>query len=225
MENRMAMEKIRVLIVDDHLLFSSGVRVLLEQSDQFIVLGEVADGLEGVKRTESLKPDIVLMDIHMPGISGREVLRLIGESAPEAKVVMLTVSEDANDLIECLREGAAGYILKNIAADTLVDALLKIHRGESIISPKMTSRLVRHLQAQQPDEVVIEAQREEMSPREKEVLRGLARGQTNRELAAALGVAESTVKIHIQNIFKKTCLRSRVQAALYAVEHGYADKP
>ncbi|MBF1163471.1 response regulator transcription factor [Dechloromonas agitata] len=221
----MAMEKIRVLIVDDHLLFSSGVRVLLEQSDQFIVLGEVADGLEGVKRTESLKPDIVLMDIHMPGISGREALRLIGESAPEAKVVMLTVSEDANDLIECLREGAAGYILKNIAADTLVDALLKIHRGESIISPKMTSRLVRHLQAQQPDEVVIEAQREEMSPREKEVLRGLARGQTNRELAAALGVAESTVKIHIQNIFKKTCLRSRVQAALYAVEHGYADKP
>lgn len=225
MENRMTMEKIRVLIVDDHLLFSSGVRVLLEQSDQFIVLGEVADGLEGVKRTESLKPDIVLMDIHMPGISGREALRLIGESAPEAKVVMLTVSEDANDLIECLREGAAGYILKNIAADTLVDALLKIHRGESIISPKMTSRLVRHLQAQQPDEVVIEAQREEMSPREKEVLRGLARGQTNRELAAALGVAESTVKIHIQNIFKKTCLRSRVQAALYAVEHGYADKP
>ena len=225
MENRMAMEKIRVLIVDDHLLFSSGVRVLLEQSDQFIVLGEVADGLEGVKRTESLKPDIVLMDIHMPGISGREALRLIRESAPEAKVVMLTVSEDANDLIECLREGAAGYILKNIAADTLVDALLKIHRGESIISPKMTSRLVRHLQAQQPDEVVIEAQREEMSPREKEVLRGLARGQTNRELAAALGVAESTVKIHIQNIFKKTCLRSRVQAALYAVEHGYADKP
>ena len=225
MENRMAMEKIRVLIVDDHLLFSSGVRVLLEQSDQFIVLGEVADGLEGVKRTESLKPDIVLMDIHMPGISGREALRLIGESAPEAKVVMLTVSEDANDLIECLREGAAGYILKNIAADTLVDALLKIHRGESIISPKMTSRLVRHLQAQQPDEVVIEAQREEMSPREKEVLRGLARGQTNRELAAELGVAESTVKIHIQNIFKKTCLRSRVQAALYAVEHGYADKP
>lgn len=225
MENRMAMEKIRVLIVNDHLLFSSGVRVLLEQSDQFIVLGEVADGLEGVKRTESLKPDIVLMDIHMPGISGREALRLIGESAPEAKVVMLTVSEDANDLIECLREGAAGYILKNIAADTLVDALLKIHRGESIISPKMTSRLVRHLQAQQPDEVVIEAQREEMSPREKEVLRGLARGQTNRELAAALGVAESTVKIHIQNIFKKTCLRSRVQAALYAVEHGYADKP
>ena len=225
MENRMAMEKIRVLIVDDHLLFSSGVRVLLEQSDQFIVLGEVADGLEGVKRTESLKPDIVLMDIHMPGISGHEALRLIGESAPEAKVVMLTVSEDANDLIECLREGAAGYILKNIAADTLVDALLKIHRGESIISPKMTSRLVRHLQAQQPDEVVIEAQREEMSPREKEVLRGLARGQTNRELAAELGVAESTVKIHIQNIFKKTCLRSRVQAALYAVEHGYADKP
>lgn len=225
MENRMAMEKIRVLIVDDHLLFSSGVRVLLEQGDQFLVLGEVADGLEGVKRTESLKPDIVLMDIHMPGISGREALKLIGESAPDAKVVMLTVSEDANDLIECLREGAAGYILKNIAADTLVDALLKIHRGESIISPKMTSRLVRHLQAQQPGEVAIDAQREEMSPREKEVLRGLARGQTNRELAAELGVAESTVKIHIQNIFKKTCLRSRVQAALYAVEHGYADKP
>ena len=225
MENRMAMEKIRVLIVDDHLLFSSGVSVLLEQGDQFLVLGEVADGLEGVKRTESLKPDIVLMDIHMPGISGREALKLIGESAPDAKVVMLTVSEDANDLIECLREGAAGYILKNIAADTLVDALLKIHRGESIISPKMTSRLVRHLQAQQPGEIAIDAQREEMSPREKEVLRGLARGQTNRELAAELGVAESTVKIHIQNIFKKTCLRSRVQAALYAVEHGYADKP
>lgn len=219
-----AMEKIRVLIVDDHLLFSSGVRVLLEQNEQFLVLGEISDGLEGVKRTESLKPDIVLMDIHMPGISGREALKLIGESAPEVKVLMLTVSEDTGDLVECLRAGAAGYVLKNIAADTLVDALLKVHRGESVISPKMTSRLIRDFRAQQPPGVVIEPRREEMSPREQEILRGLAKGQTNREIALELGVAESTVKIHIQNIFKKAGLRGRVQAALYAVEHGYAEK-
>jgi two-component system nitrate/nitrite response regulator NarL len=219
-----AMEKIRVLIVDDHLLFSSGVRVLLEQNEQFLVLGEISDGLEGVKRTESLKPDIVLMDIHMPGISGREALKLIGESAPEVKVLMLTVSEDTGDLVECLRAGAAGYVLKNIAADTLVDALLKVHRGESVISPKMTSRLIRDFRAQQPPGVAIEPRREEMSPREQEILRGLAKGQTNREIALELGVAESTVKIHIQNIFKKAGLRGRVQAALYAVEHGYAEK-
>ena len=218
------MEKIRILIVDDHLLFSSGVRVLLEQHEEFLVLGEVSDGLEGVKRTESLKPDIVLMDIHMPGISGREALKLIGESAPEVKVLMLTVSEDTGDLVECLRAGAAGYVLKNIAADTLVDALLKVQRGESVISPKMTSRQIRDFRAQQPAGVVIESRRDEMSPREQEILRGLAKGQTNRELASELGVAESTVKIHIQNIFKKAGLRGRVQAALYAVEHGYADK-
>ena len=121
--------------------------------------------------------------------------------------------------------GAAGYVLKKIAADTLADALLKVQRGESVISPKMTSRLVRDFQARHPTDIVaVEPRQDGISPREQETLCGLAKGWTNSEIAAELGVAESTVKAHIQNIFKKAGLRTRVRAALYAVEHGFTDQ-
>lgn len=221
------MKPIRVLIVDDHTLFRSGIKLLLQRQKEFEVVGEAGDGLEGVKRAKSLKPDVVLLDLHMPGISGREAVSLIAEEAPETRVVMLTVSEDAEDLIDCLRAGAAGYLLKNIETDYLVNAIQGAVRGESIISPLMTGKLVQGLRTQPRTETPsqqAEGELEKLTPREKEIITLLAKGASNKEMARVLNVAESTVKIHVQSILKKLNLTSRVQAAVYAVEHGLAQK-
>lgn len=214
------MEKIRVLLVDDHTLFRSGIKSLLQRHDEFEVVDEAGDGLEGIKRAKSLRPDIVLLDLHMPGISGKEAVKLILEEVPDANVLMLTVSEDAEDLIETLRAGATGYLLKNIDTEALVDAIRRAARGESVVSPQMTAKLVQGVRGQA--KVAAPGDHEKLSPREREILVCLARGESNKEIARDLDLAESTVKIHIQNIFKKLHLSSRVQAALYAVEHGFA---
>ncbi|MCE5180659.1 MAG: response regulator transcription factor [Betaproteobacteria bacterium] len=219
-------QPIRVLIVDDHTLFRSGIKALLLRHKNFEVVGEAGDGLEGLKRAKSLQPNVVLLDLHMPGITGREAVQLIVEEVPETRVVMLTVSEDAEDLVDCLRAGASGYLLKNIETDYLIDAIQRVANGESIMSPQMTGKLVREFRTQpkggaapQPGE-----EHEKLSPREKEIITHLARGASNKEVARALGVAESTVKIHVQSILKKLNLTSRVQAAVYAVEHGLVPK-
>lgn len=213
-------EKIRVLIVDDHTLFRSGIKSLLQRHDDFDVVDEAGDGLEGIKRAKSLRPDVVLLDLHMPGISGREAVRLIVEEVPGVNVLMLTVSEDAEDLLETLRAGASGYLLKNIETETLIDAVRRTARGESVVSPQMTAKLIQGVRSQ-PRTVAAVAEKEKLSPREREILGCLARGESNKEIARALDLAESTVKIHVQNIFKKLNLSSRVQAAVYAVENGF----
>ena len=217
---------IRVLIVDDHALFRSGIRSLLRRHTEFEVIDDIADGLEGIKRARSLRPDVVLLDIHMPGLSGREALRCIVESVPRIRVLMLTVSEDINDLLDCLEAGAAGYLLKNIGTATLVDALHRATRGESIVSPQMTALLIERCRrpgAEEQPPVREEAVR--LTGREREVLGRLAAGDSNREIAENLGLAESTVKIHLQSIFRKFNLGSRTQAVVYAAEHGLLDAP
>lgn len=210
---------IRILLIDDHTLFRSGIKSLLQRQPDFEVVGEAGDGLEGVKRAKLLAPDVVLLDLHMPGVSGRDAVRLIAEEAPGAHIIMLTVSEDAEDLIDCLRAGAQGYLLKNIDTDFLLDALRHAAAGESVMSPQMTAKLMasvrKPLRESRPPE-----EKERLSPREREIMTWLARGASNKEMARALDLAESTVKIHIQNILKKLNLSSRVQAAVYAVEHG-----
>lgn len=219
------MNPIRVLIVDDHTLFRSGIKALLQRQAGFEVVGEAADGLEGLKRAKSLKPDVVLLDLHMPGISGREAAKLIVEEAPETRVVMLTVSEDAEDLLEALKAGAHGYLLKNIDTEFLLDSIRRAAKGESVMSTQLTSKLVHGLQslARKTQSPQIE-DKEKLSQREKEILFLLAQGASNKEMARQLNVAESTVKIHVQNILRKLNLSSRVQAAVYAVEHGFAQK-
>lgn len=213
-------EKIRVLIVDDHTLFRSGIKSLLQRHDEFEIVEEAGDGLEGVKRAKSLQPDVVLLDLHMPGISGREAVKLIVEEVPQTNVLMLTVSEDAEDLLETLRAGAIGYLLKNIETETLIDAIRRAGRGESIISPQMTAKLIQGVRSQSRASHAL-LEKEKLSPRERDILVCLARGESNKEIARALELAESTVKIHVQNVFKKLNFTSRVQAAVYAVEHGF----
>ncbi|HWI13701.1 MAG TPA: response regulator transcription factor [Burkholderiales bacterium] len=215
--------KIRILLVDDHNLFRSGVKALLSRQPDFEVVGEAADGLEGYKRAKQLHPDVVLLDLDMPGISGREAVRMITEELPQVNVLMLTVSESAEDLVHCLKAGARGYLLKNIDADFFSDAVRRAARGEAVVAPAMTTKLVAGLQ-KPPHEGAASAAmaHDKLSPREREILTLLASGASNKEIARDLGVAESTVKIHVQGILRKLNLTSRVQAAVYAVESGIA---
>jgi len=216
-------DPIRILLVDDHALFRSGIRSLLQRHTEFDIVGEAGDGMEGVKRAAQLKPDVVLLDLHMPGLTGREAARLIAEEAPGSHVLMLTVSEDADDLIDTLRAGACGYLLKNIEADTLVAAIRTAAQGESVVSPQMMGKLLQGVRGEpHPKRPAAGAASEldKLSPREREILAFIARGQSNKEIARELDVAESTVKIHVQNLLRKLNLTSRVQAAVLAVEQG-----
>lgn len=208
---------IRVLIIDDHNLFRSGVRSLLQREAEFQIVGEAGSAEEGINLAAQECPDVVLMDLHMPGCAGAEAVMKMMARVPKARVLMLTVSEDAQDLMETLRAGAVGYLLKNIETSALVDALHRVVQGESVISPQMTSKLVAGVRKQGNNDTHV---REKLSPREKEILGGLAKGESNKEIARNIGLSESTVKIHVQNIFKKLNITSRVQAAVYAVEQG-----
>jgi two-component system, NarL family, nitrate/nitrite response regulator NarL len=216
-------DKVRILLVDDHNLFRSGVKALLSRQPDFEVIGEAADGLEGLKRAKQLRPDVVLLDVDMPGIGGRQAVKMLIEELPQVHVLMLTVSENADDLLECLKAGARGYLLKNIETDYLVDSIRRAARGEAVVAPRMTAKLVAGLQTGSRETVGAHAgEREKISPREREILVLLARGASNKEMARELSLAESTIKIHVQNILRKLNLSSRVQAAVYAVESGIA---
>ncbi len=214
------MNPIRVLIVDDHTLFRSGIKLLLQRQEGFEVVGEAGDGLEGVKRAKQLKPDVVLLDLHMPGTSGLEAIPLLREEVPRAEVIMLTVSEDAEDLLDALRAGARGYLLKNIETDFLLDSIRRAVNGESVMSSQMAGKLADAMRTGQKGSGSTEAGLEKLTPREREIIAMLARGISNKEIARKLDLAESTVKIHVQGILRKLNLTSRVQAAVYAVEHG-----
>jgi two-component system nitrate/nitrite response regulator NarL len=217
------MTPIRVLLIDDHTLFRSGVKALLSRTPEFEVVGEAADGLDGVKRAKALRPDVILLDLHMPGTPGKDTLALLLEDMPGAKVLMLTVSEDGEDLIETLRGGATGYLLKNIDTESLLEAIRRAAAGEPVVSPQMTGKLVRGLKAPAKAEAVA-AEKDKLSPREREIMAFLAKGASNKEIARDLALAESTVKIHVQHILRKLNLSSRVQAAVYAVEAGLAER-
>ncbi|MDP3744329.1 MAG: response regulator transcription factor [Methylotenera sp.] len=220
------MKPIRVLIVDDHTLFRSGIKLLLERQIGFEVVGEAGDGLEGVKRAKQLKPDVVLLDLHMPGTSGLEAIPLLREEVPQAQVIMLTVSEDADDLLEALRAGARGYLLKNIEMDFLLDSIRRAAAGESVMSTQMAGKLADTIRTPQSGSAKAGSNLGKLTPREREIIAMLASGASNKEIARTLDLAESTVKIHVQGILRKLNLASRVQAAVYAVEHGLVlEKP
>ena len=211
---------IRILLVDDHTLFRSGLKALLSRQDDFEVVGEASDGLEGVKQAEQLQPDLVLLDLDMPVMNGTEALAQMMEMNRQLPVVMLTVSEDADDLKEAFVLGARGYLVKNIDADYLVNSIRKIVAGGSVMSPEMTSKFVNGIRAKNLSlmpEVRPETVRS-LTERERQILGCLAQGASNREMAQMLNMSESTVKAHLQRIMRRFDFSSRVQAAVFAAE-------
>lgn len=213
---------IRILLVDDHTLFRSGVRLLLQRQPDFEVVAEAGDGVEAVKRAKELKPDVILLDLNLPGLSGLETLQLLTQDLPSCAVIILTVSEEADELGQALRDGARGYLVKNIDADALTAAIRRAAAGESVIAESMTAKLVEQFrgQASLAAQAPGHAERHRLTARETQIVQCLARGASNKVIARELDVSESTVKIHVQNVLKKLNLTSRVQVAVYAVEHG-----
>ena len=176
-------EKIRILLIDDHTLFRSGIKALLARQTDCEVVGEAADGLSGLKLIEQTRPDVVLLDLDMPVMNGRETLAQIMSVHPEQTVLMLTISEDGDDLTECMRLGARGYLLKNIHADFLIEAVKKAYHGDNIFSPEMTARLVQSLiRPHQPESTPLD----ELTARELEILGHLSAGHSNKIIARHL---------------------------------------
>lgn len=212
---------IRLLVVDDHNLFRRGLIALLSQNPNLQVVGEAGDAGEAQRRAADLQPDLILLDNHLPGARGVDALPALREAAPHCRILMLTVSEDEDDLASALRLGAHGYLLKTTESEELFAAIDRCLRGESVLSPLMTAKLVSAFQGssrQTPS--IAPSEVDALSPRELDVLRELARGASNKEVARALGIAETTVKIHVQGILRKLNLSSRVQAAVFASERG-----
>ena len=208
----------RILLVDDHTLFRSGIRALLASQEDIDVVGEAGEGSEALKLCQILKPNIVLLDLNMPGLSGLEVLKLMLEDSHQQLVIMLTLSEEAEDLLKALQLGAKGYLLKNSNVDYLVNAIRLVAQGGTAIQPEMTSTLVAGLRQNKKEET---EEKEQLTLREKEVLKLVSSGQSNKEIARKLDIGESTVKFHIQSILRKLNLSSRVQAAVYASQHPH----
>ena len=223
---------VRVLVVDDHTLFRRGLIALLARDSAIAVVGDAADAGEALRRAQELKPDVILLDNHLPGVNGVDALPALRDAVPGVRIVMLTVSEDEQDLAAALRAGASGYLLKTSEGDALVHAIAQVMRGEAVIAPEMTGKLVTaYRDASTPPggrEPSVAAATPastplaRLSPRENEILRSIARGASNKEIARELGIAETTVKIHVQHVLRKLDVASRVQAAVIATEHGLA---
>lgn len=216
---------IRILVVDDHPLFRRGITALLAREPLFEVIADAADAVEAQRWARELQPDLILLDNHLPGVTGVDALPDLREAAPAARVLMLTVSEDEADLAAALRNGACGYLLKTMEGDALAKAIMRTMCGEAVVADDMTGKLVtayRHAAAtpMQAESEVPESPLARLSPREHDILRGIARGASNKVIARELGIAETTVKIHVQHVLRKLDVTSRVQAAVIATERG-----
>lgn len=214
---------LQVLLVDDHALFRRGLALVLAAEPDIEIVGEASHGAEAVDRAADLQPHVVVMDVRMPGMGGIEATRRIRQAQPATRVVMLTGSTEDDDLLGALRAGATGYLLKEIAIEELAPAVRAIARGQALVSPSMAARLVTEFNAlsRRVDEQHDHAPR--LTDREIEVLRLVARGCSNKEIAAELVIAENTVKNHVRNILEKLQLRTRMEAALYAVRERLVD--
>ena len=214
---------LRVLLIDDHTLFRVGLEGLLSSRGLEIV-ASVGSGIEGLRLVDTLKPDIILLDMRMPGINGLEVLKQLKELNLEIPIVMLTTSTDENDLLESLRQGAQGYLLKDMEPDELVLALTDIVSGKTVVAPDLAPILAKAVQGGNNNKQD-ESERSpfsELTPRETEILGLLAEGQSNKTIARNLGISDGTVKLHVKAILRKLDVHSRVEAAVMAVQQGFS---
>ncbi|WP_232700138.1 response regulator [Brevibacillus daliensis] len=211
------MNKHRVVIVDDHVLARTAIRSMLDEDDSFQIVGEAENGEEGVKLCQELQPDVVLMDINMPGCNGLEATRRIKQLEPHIKVVILSVSDDVADLFTAIQFGAQGYLLKNMNPTDWLSYLRALLEEKSDISREMANKLFYKFRTGQlPDEPDPSV----LTPRETEILAYVAKGETNKQIAQRLVITEHTVKNHMKNLLEKLYLDNRVQLAAYALRHG-----
>ncbi len=214
----------RVLIIDDHTLFREGLETLLTRRE-IEVVGSIGDGRDGLRLALQLRPDVVLLDMRMPLVDGLSVLRQLQQKALPMPIVMLTTSSDDRDLVEALRGGARGYLLKDMEPDALVTALRQIVAGETVVAPDLAPALAKVVQGDVADRTSA-TPFDGLTPRETEILGLLAEGQSNKVIARNLGISDGTVKLHVKAILRKLKVHSRVEAAVMAVEHGLrARKP
>lgn len=209
----------KVLLIDDHTLFRAGLQdLLVRQGIQ--VVAAVGNGQEGVRMAGELKPDIVLLDMRMPEIDGLTVLRQLKKLYPSLRVAMLTTSSSESDIVEALRNGAQGYLLKDMEPDDLVVALRDIISGETVVAPGLAPILAKVVRGESLPEEENKNPFSELTPREYEILTLLAKGQSNKVIARNLGISDGTVKLHVKAILRKLQVSSRITAAVMAVEHG-----
>jgi two-component system nitrate/nitrite response regulator NarL len=221
---------IRLLVVDDHSLFRRGLMALLSQDARFTVTGEAGDVGEALRCVQRQRPDLILLDNHLPGVLGVDAIPSLREAAPGTRILMLTVSENEADLVAALKAGADGYLLKTVESHHLCEAIVKVMDGESVVSSEMTTKLVSALRSQPLDKgngngvdapvVTAATELASLSTREREILDLIAGGDSNKHIARKLDIAETTVKIHVQHILRKLHITSRVQAAVFAARHA-----
>lgn len=226
------MKSIKLLVVDDHTLFRRGLIALLSQDGRLEIVGEAGDVGEALRGAGRYAPNVILLDNHLPGVRGVDGIAALKEAYPGAHILMLTVSENEEDLTAAMRAGADGYLLKTVESDQLCGSIVRVMGGESVISPEMMTKFVTAFRAKAggSDAVAgvhgdapapaVDLALESLSGREREILALIARGDSNKVIARELDIAETTVKVHVQHIFRKLNLTSRVQVAVYAAARG-----
>lgn len=211
--------RISVLIADDHPLFRQGIKQILELENDITVVAQAANGDEAVRLTREHKPDVILMDINMPGSNGLQAIKEIKDENINSKIIVLTIHEDREYLIKTIQMGAEGYVLKDAEPSVLIDAIRSVHQGQSYIQPTMTKELVKEF-----NRLTLHSKEKNgenmLTTREREVLKLIAEGMINKEIATKLYISEKTVKNHVSSIFRKLNVSDRTQAAIYAIKHN-----
>ena len=215
------MDKINVLIADDHTLFRKGIRKMLEVEEDMHVVGEASNGQEALEQARALMPDVILMDIKMPGVDGVEATRLLRREMPHVGIIFCTMSEDEESVFAALKAGGRGYILKESDPETMLRAIRAVAHGESLLSPTVAQKVLRQFAALPADTPTGCASLcDDLTERERQVLTLIGKGHGNKEIACQLSISEKTVKNHIANIFSKLHVYDRTQAVLYAIRKG-----
>lgn len=219
----MGIAPIRILIADDHLLLRQGIRNFLSMEPDFEIIGEAVDGEDAITQTQSLRPDVLLLDINMPKVNGIEVAGRLKDLCPEVRILALTIHDDENYMMNMIQNGAAGYLLKDVEPSMMTQAIRRVHAGESYVEPSLTKKLFRGITTREEQKTAHPqpgmAENDRLSAREIEVLRLIGKGMSNAEIARELYLSEKTVKNHLTNIFRKIQVSDRTQAVLFAIKH------